>query len=62
MRIYDVEKLWIKTEVQSALTVDLWTSSNYLAIIEMIAYYITKAGQLDYSVLALQELDREHSG
>jgi hypothetical protein len=67
MRTYNVEKLRIKTEVQSALskvhfTIDLWTSSNYLAIIGMIAHYITEAGQLDHSVLALQELDGEHSG
>jgi hypothetical protein len=67
MRIYNIEKLRIKTEVQSAFskvyfTVDLWTSPNYLAIIGIIAYYITETGQLDYSVLALQELDREHSG
>jgi hypothetical protein len=67
MRTYNVEKLRIKTKVQSALskvhfTVNLWTSSNYFAIIGMIAYYITEASQLDHSVLALQELDREHSG
>jgi len=67
MRTYNIEKLRIKTEVQSAIskvhfTVDLWTSPNYLAIIGIIAYYITETGKLDHSVLALQELDGEHSG
>ena len=67
IRTYDIEKLRIKAEVQSALskvhfTVDLWTSPNSLAIIGIIAHYITEAGELEQSVLALQKLDGEHSG
>lgn len=67
IRTYDIEKLRIKAEVQLALskvhfTVDLWTSPNSLAIIGIIAHYITEAGELEQSVLALQELDGEHSG
>ena len=67
IHIYNTEKQQIKAEVQSALskvhfTVDFWTSTNSLAIIGMIAHYITDSGHLGHSVLALQELDREHSG
>jgi hypothetical protein len=67
IRTYETERQRIKSEVQSALskvhfTVDLWTSPNYLAILGVIAHYISESGQLEHSVLALQEIDGEHSG
>ena len=66
IHVYNTEKQRIKLEVQSALskvhfTVDLWTSPNSLAIVGMIAHYIVDSGHLEHSVLALQELDGEHS-
>jgi flavin-binding protein dodecin len=67
LRTYEAQKQQIKREVQSALskvhfTVDLWTSPNTLAILGIIAHYISESGQLEHSVLALQELDGEHTG
>lgn len=67
MRTFETQKLVIKQELQSALskihfTVDLWTSPNSLAILGAIAHYITESGQLQHSVLALQEVDGEHTG
>ena len=67
LHTYEAQKQQIKHEVQSALsearfTVDLWTSPNSLAILGIIAYYISETGQLEHSVLVLQELDGEHTG
>ena len=67
LRTYEAQKQQIKREVQSALskahfTVDLWTSPSSLAILGIIAHYISETGQLEHSVLALQELDGEHTG
>lgn len=67
VRTYESEKLQIQQKVQSALskvhfTVDLWTSPNSLAIIGIIGHYIAENGDLQHSVLALQELDGKHSG
>lgn len=57
----------VQTALQSALskihlTIDLWTSPNNLAIIGIIAHYISDSGQLEHSVLALREVDGDHSG
>src|ERR1700730_17964505 len=43
-------------------TVDLWTSSNSLALLGMIAHSFTENGQLCQSVLALRELEGQHTG
>jgi hypothetical protein len=64
---YKDQKQIIQAQVQSALskihfTVDIWTSTNQLAIIDTIAHYITESEQLTHSVLALRELSGEHSG
>jgi hypothetical protein len=66
LRAYEAQKQQIKHLVQAALskvhfTVDLWTSPNSLAILGMIAHYMSKLGQLEHSILALQELDGEHT-
>jgi hypothetical protein len=67
LRTCKTQKHRIKREVQSALskvhfTVDLWTSPNALAILGIIAHYISESSQLEHSVLALRELDGKHSG
>ena len=67
IRTYDTEKLRIQQIVQSALskvhfTVNLWTSPNSLAIIGIISHYIAENGDLQHLVLALQELNGEHTG
>jgi hypothetical protein len=67
LRTYEAQKQQVKHEIQAALskihfTVDLWTSPNSLAILGIIAHYMSESGHLDHSVLALQELDGEHTG
>ncbi|KID81519.1 transposase-like protein [Metarhizium guizhouense ARSEF 977] len=67
LRTYETQKFRVKREIQSALskihfTVDLWTSPNTLAILGIVAHYISESGLLEYSVLALRELDGKHSG
>lgn len=67
IRTYESEKLLIATAVQSALskihlTVDLWSSPNSLAILGVVAHYISDSGQLEHTVLALQEVAGKHSG
>ena len=42
-------------------SVDLWTSPNSLAILGVVAHYITATRKLDHSILALQEVDSEHT-
>lgn len=67
MRTYKSQQQVVQTSLQSALskihlTIDLWTSPNTLAIIGIVAHYISDSGQLEHSVLALREVDGEHSG
>jgi hypothetical protein len=67
VRTYAKEKLRILQVVQSAIskvhfTVDLWTSPNSLAIMGIIGHYIAENGELSHSVLALRELDGQHTG
>ncbi|KAK9329339.1 fatty acid synthase [Lipomyces starkeyi] len=67
LRTYEAQKQQIKSEIQLALskvhfTVDLWTSPNALAILSVIAHYISDSGQLKHSILSLMELDGKHSG
>ena len=65
--VYYAEKARIQQAVQSALskvhfTVDLWTSTNHLALLGIIAHYLAEDGQLQQSVLALKELEGQHTG
>jgi hypothetical protein len=67
METFRHERQRVQQGVQSAaskvhFTVDLWTSSNSLALLGMIAHYFTENGQLCQSVLALRELEGQHSG
>jgi len=45
-----------------SLSFDLWTSPNCLAILGVVAHFIDKTGQRRTSVLALREVEGEHSG
>jgi hypothetical protein len=67
METFRNERQRVQQAVQSAaskvhFTVDLWTSSNSLALLGMIAHYFTENGQLCQSVLALRELEGQHTG
>jgi hypothetical protein len=64
---FQIEKLRAQQAVRSALskihfTVDLWTSTNFLALLGIIAHYFAEDGQLRQSVLALREVDGQHTG
>ena len=64
---FQVEKLRVQQAVQSSIskihfTVDLWTSNNSLALLGIIAHYFAEDGQLRQSVLALRELEGQHTG
>ena len=67
METFRNEQQRVQQAVQSAVskvhfTVDLWTSSNSLALLGIIAHYFTENGQLCQSVLALRELEGQHTG
>jgi uncharacterized C2H2 Zn-finger protein len=67
IRTFNAEKLLIQQAIHSALskihfTVDLWTSPNSLAILGIIGHYMAENGDLQQSVLALVELDGQHTG
>jgi len=67
MRAYEAEKQHVQQALQSAqskihFTVDLWTSSNSKALLGMIGHYFADNGDLCQSVLALRELDGQHTG
>lgn len=44
------------------LSFDLWTSPNYFAIIAIVAHYIDRDGARQTKLLALRQLEGEHSG
>lgn len=67
MRQYEGHKVKVKQRILSAkskihISCDLWTSPNSLAILGVVAHYVTKDGQLEHSVLALKDIDSEHNG
>lgn len=67
IRKYKLYKLSIIDDIQSSLTkihltVDLWTSGNHKSVLGVVAHYISKEGQLKHNVLALRELEGDHSG
>jgi hypothetical protein len=41
---------------------DLWTSPNYLAVLGVVAHFTNKSGQRRTAVVALCEVEGEHSG
>jgi hypothetical protein len=44
------------------ISLDLWMSPNALAILGIVAQFVNKDGGLQSSVLAIKEVNREHSG
>jgi hypothetical protein len=67
MEAFYVEKRRVQQAVHGAIskvhfTVDLWTSTNSLALLGIIAHYFAEDGQLRESVLALRELEGRHTG
>ena len=44
------------------LSFDLWTSPNYYAIITIVAHYIDKNGARQTKLLAMRQLEGEHTG
>ena len=67
IRSYNNERTRVIQAVQSALskihfTVDLWTSTNNLALLGIIGHYITENGELRQSILGLREVHGRHTG
>lgn len=67
MRQYEVQKEKVKQRIQSSksrihISCDLWTSPNSLAILGIVAHYVTEDGQLEHHILALKDIDSEHDG
>src|SRR3984957_14060774 len=67
MRQYKSHKEKVKQRIQSAkskihISCDLWTSPNSLAILGVVAHFVTEYGQLEHCVLALKDIDSEHDG
>lgn len=67
IRQYEAQKEKVKQRIQSAksrihISCDLWTSPNSLAILGIVAHYVTEDGSLEHHVLALKDIDSEHEG
>jgi hypothetical protein len=67
LRQYDDQKEKVKQRIQSAksrihISCDLWTSPNSLAILGVVAHYVTEDGKLEHHTLALKDIDGEHDG
>jgi hypothetical protein len=45
-----------------SISFDLWSSPSYLTILGIVGHFIDKNGQRRSAVLALREVDGEHSG
>ncbi|KAJ6436014.1 putative AC transposase [Purpureocillium lavendulum] len=61
-RQFDTEKEKVKQRIQSAtsrvhISCDLWASPNTLAILGVVAHYVTEDGQLQHHTLALKDID-----
>ena len=50
------------TQSKIHISLDLQTSPNALAILGIVAQFVNKDGQLQSSVLAIKEVNGEHSG
>jgi hypothetical protein len=67
LRQYHTQKEKVKQRIQSAKSIihiscDLWTSPNSLAVLGIVAHYVTEDGQLEHHTLALKDIDSEHDG
>jgi len=66
-RTLEEEKLEIKLQLQAALssihfTIDTWTSPNHLGLLGLVAHYTSDDGKLKHALIALQEIQGQHSG
>ena len=66
LRTYEANKRDIIKDISSALskihiTVDLWTSGNRKLILGVVRHYILETRELKHQVLAVRELQGEHS-
>jgi len=67
IRQRDSLKVQIKGRLHSSRTLihiscDIWTSSNSLAILGIIAHYIAEDGQLERSLLSMKDIIGSHEG
>ncbi|KAJ6785139.1 hypothetical protein PWT90_08159 [Aphanocladium album] len=67
LRQYKDQKEKVKQRIQSAksrihISCDLWTSPNALAILGVVAHYVTEDGKLEHHTLGLKDIDGEHDG
>jgi len=67
IRTFDREKERVKEKLSSALssihfTLDLWTSTNNLALLAVISHFTEANGQLSHAVLSMKEIEGEHTG
>jgi hypothetical protein len=67
VRQYEAQKAKIKASLKRSTTrihisCDLWSSPNSLAILGIVAHFITGDGELRHIVLALREIDGAHTG
>lgn len=44
------------------ITVDLWTSGNRKSVMGIISHFLNSQGELKHKVLAVRELQGDHSG
>jgi hypothetical protein len=67
IRQFQAGKEQIKQLLQLArtaihLSLDMWTSTNHLAILGIIAHYISEEGTLQECLLAMKVVDGRHTG
>jgi hypothetical protein len=67
MRTFEANKQAIIEDLQQALskvhlTVDLWSSGNRKSVLVVIGHYISASGELKHNVLAVREMQGEHTG
>lgn len=67
VRQYEAQKAKIKASLKRSTTrihvnCDLWSSPNSLAILGVIAHFITRDKELRHVVLALREIDGAYTG
>ena len=67
IRTYEANKKAIQKQLFDAqtaihITADLWTSGNRKSILGVVGHYISKEGELKHNVLAVRDVQGEHSG
>ncbi|KAJ2982016.1 hypothetical protein NQ176_g1663 [Zarea fungicola] len=67
LRQYEDQKEKAKQRIQSAksrihISCDLWTPPTSLAILDVVAHYVTEDCKLEHHALALKDIDSVHDG